>query len=122
MPTPDERKKWREAFELTGPELLRLQMETRRNEFGADYTREAELWLLEKDAQAAAIESKRFQTIRRWSIIGGVAAVVAAIAGLIAAWPVIKEWLRQGALGCAQKQLTTFQAFPPTKPEAFHKA
>jgi len=52
------------------------------------------MWLFEKAAEAAAVDRKRFQTIRRWAMIGGVAAVVAAIAALIAAWPVIKEWIR----------------------------
>ena len=86
----DER--WRKGFEMTGPETLRLQLS--RNEFSGEYRQEAIKWLLEKDAEAAAIDRKRFQIISRWAIIGGVAAVVAAIAGLIAAWPVIKEWIR----------------------------
>ena len=59
-----------------------------------DYGREAEIWLREKAAEADAVDRERFQTPWRWALIGGVAAVVAAIASLIAAWPVIKEWIR----------------------------
>jgi hypothetical protein len=56
--------------------------------------REAEVWLLEKDADNTAVEVKRFLIIRRWTIIAGVAGSVAAIASLIAAWPVVKEWIK----------------------------
>jgi hypothetical protein len=63
---PDERQNWRKAFELTGPALLRLRLEHRRNEFPPEYAREAEIWLLEQDAKVAAIERQRFQAIRRW--------------------------------------------------------
>ena len=52
----DDRKNWRKAFEMIGPETLRLRLEHRRNEYQVDYGREAELWLIEKDAEAAAIE------------------------------------------------------------------
>ncbi|MGO8974313.1 MAG: hypothetical protein ACLQNV_12415 [Steroidobacteraceae bacterium] len=90
----NERENWRKAFELLGPEQLRLRLEYRRNEYTGDYGREAEIWLFEKAAEAAAVDRQRFQTIRRWAIIGGVAAVVAAIAALIAAWPVLKAWIR----------------------------
>ena len=89
----DERQNWRKAFEMIGPEQLRLRLEHRRNEYTGDYGREAELWLFEKATEAAAIDRKRFQTIRRWAIIAGLAAIVVAITGLIAAWPIIKEWI-----------------------------
>lgn len=88
-----ERQSWREAFEKLGPEQLRLRLEYRRNEYTGDYGRETEMWLFEKAAEAAAVERERFETVRRWAVIGGVAAVVAAIAGLIAAWPVVKSWI-----------------------------
>jgi hypothetical protein len=89
---PDERQNWR--FDMIGPAQLRLRLEHRRNELPPEYAREAEVWLLEQDAKVAAIELQRFQTIRRWAIIAGVAGTVAAAAGLIAAWPVIREWIR----------------------------
>jgi hypothetical protein len=90
----DQRQSWRRAFEMIGPAQLRLRLELRRNEYAPDCAREAEIWLLEKESEAAAIERTRFETVRRWAIIAGVAAVVAAIAALIAAWPVIKDWIR----------------------------
>jgi hypothetical protein len=88
-----ERQSWRKAFEMIGPAQLRLRLEHRRTELAPHYAR-AEIWLLEKDAEAAAAERKRFQTIRRWTVIAAVASVLAAIAAWIAAWPVIKEWIR----------------------------
>jgi hypothetical protein len=88
----DERQSWRRAFEILGPEQLRLRLEFRRSEYSGEYGREAELWLVEKAAEAATAERERFQIVRRWTIISGVAAVVAAIAALIAAWPIVKGW------------------------------
>ena len=90
----NERENWRKAFEKIGPEQLRLRLEHRRNEYADEYGREAELWLLEKDAETARIEHRRFRTIRFWAIIGGIASVTAAIAAWIAAWPVIIGWFR----------------------------
>jgi hypothetical protein len=94
QPDPPSEARPGDLTRWLGPEQLRLRLEYRRNEYTGDYGREAEMWLFEKAAEAAAIERKRFQIIRLWSIIGGVAAVVAAITGLITAWPVIKEWIR----------------------------
>ncbi len=90
----DERQSWRRAFEKIGPAQLRLRLEHRRAEFPNEYAREAEVWLLEKDAENTAIELEQFQVIRRWTVIAGAAGSVAAIASLIAAWPVIKEWIK----------------------------
>jgi hypothetical protein len=92
MTDANELESWRKAFEKTGPETLRLQLG--RNDYAGEYRQEAIKWLLEQDAKAAAIERERFQTMRRWTIIGVVVAAIAAIAALIAAWPVIKEWIR----------------------------
>jgi hypothetical protein len=90
----NERLSWRKAFEKIGPETLRIRLEHRRAEFPVEYAREAEAWLLEKDAENAAIELRRFQTIRLWTVVAGVAGSVAAIAGLISAFPVIRKWFR----------------------------
>jgi len=87
----DERQSWRKVFEMVGPETLRLRLG--RNEYSGEYSREAEKWLLEKDAEAATVERERFQTIRRWAIIGGVAAVIAAVAAVIGALPIVKVWI-----------------------------
>jgi hypothetical protein len=90
----DQRQNWRKAFEMIGSKTLRLRMETRRSEYAGDYGREAELWLLEQDAKAAALETKRFRTIRLWAIIAGVTGALAAIAAWIGAWPAIIGWFR----------------------------
>ena len=90
--TGDEREAWRKAFASIGPETLRLRLENRRNEYHGDYGREAEIWLLEKDAEAASAELNRFRTIRRWTIVAGLAGTVAAITGIIAAWPIVRSW------------------------------
>lgn len=89
-----EHQNWRKAFEKIGPAQLRLRLEHRRTEFSPEYAREAEAWLLERDAEAAATELLRFRKILRWAIIAGVAGVLAAIPAWIAAWPVIREWFK----------------------------
>ncbi|WP_298106490.1 hypothetical protein [Bradyrhizobium sp.] len=94
MTSDHERQSRRKAFEAIGPEQLRLRLEHRRAEYGDAYSREAEVWLLEQDAKKAAIELNRFRKVLTWAIVAGVASVVAAIAGLIGAWPVVREWIR----------------------------
>ena len=89
----DERQSWRKAFEALGPQQLRLRLEHRRGEYDGEYGREAERWLLEQDAKAAAVERKRFRTLRCWAIVAGVTGTLAALAAWIAAWPIIKGWL-----------------------------
>jgi hypothetical protein len=85
---PSELENWYEAFEMLGPETLRLRMEMRRAEYDGAYGRAAEKWLLEKRAQSDRLEEARYRTIKRWTVIAGVAGViaaVAAIAGLVVA-------------------------------------
>jgi hypothetical protein len=91
----DERQSWRKAFEMIGPDLMRLRLESRRNEFPPAYAREAEIWLLEKDGEKNALEISRFRVIRRWAIVAGVAGIVAAIGGVIGAWPVVRDWIHE---------------------------
>ena len=86
-----ERQRWREAFEKIGREQLRLRLELRRGEYDGEYGREAERWLLEQDAEAAATERKRFETLRCWTIVAGITGALAAIAAWIS---IIKEWIR----------------------------
>jgi hypothetical protein len=88
-----EEENWRRAFEMIGPRTLRLRLETRRNEFSPPYARAAEIWLLEQDVATARKEATRFNTIKHWTIIAGVAGIIAALAGAIAAWPVLRDWL-----------------------------
>ena len=63
-----DRENRRKAFEMIGRETLRLRLEHRRNEYDGEYGREAEIWLLEKDAEAVAIERQRFQKVLRWAM------------------------------------------------------
>jgi hypothetical protein len=92
--TADEREQWRKAFDMLGPEALRLRLESRRNEYPGEYGRCAEAWLLERDQKAAAVDLARYRTIRRWTVIAGVAGVVAAAAALIAALPALRDILK----------------------------
>jgi hypothetical protein len=49
--------------------------------------RYVEEWLQRKEAEEKATEAKRF-----WCIF--VAAVLAVIVGVIAAWPVVRDWIK----------------------------
>jgi hypothetical protein len=77
-----ELENWHKSFEILGPETLRLRMEMRRGEYDGAYGRAAEDWLLEKKKQSDRMEEVRFRTIKRWTVIAGVAGVIAAIAGI----------------------------------------
>jgi hypothetical protein len=87
----DEERNWRKAFEMIGPDTLRIQLGHRRNEFGDAYARCAERWLLEQQAAAELRETMRFETIKRWTVTAAIAGIVAAVAAVIAAvftvWP-----------------------------------
>jgi ABC transporter substrate binding protein len=48
-------------------------------------------WIGEKELAAQRVEERRFQIIRRWTVIAAVGSVIAALVGAVAAWPVIKE-------------------------------
>jgi hypothetical protein len=50
-------------------------------------------WIGSKEADGRRLEDRRFRIVRRWTIIAAVASIAAAVAGGIAAWPIIKEWL-----------------------------
>jgi hypothetical protein len=88
--TDTERASWRKAFDMVGPTSMRLRLEHRRNEFAPECAREAEVWLLEKDAEARVVETQRYKTIRFWTIVAAVAGIIAAVGSIIAAWPVLK--------------------------------
>jgi hypothetical protein len=75
-----------------GQSCFDFDWKTRRNEFGADYTRDAEQWLREKEAEAIAVEQERFRKVLAWAIIAAVMGILATIASWIAAWPIIKGW------------------------------
>ena len=94
MADTEQEAQWCKAFEMIGPETLRLRLEHRRNEYHGEYGRAAEVWLLEKDAEATALDRKRFRKILGWAITAGVAGILGAIAAWVAAWPIMKEWFR----------------------------
>jgi hypothetical protein len=60
----------------------------------------AEEWATEQEVREqdrigrlATVEAERFQSSRRWTIANFFVAIIAAIAAVIAAWPVLKGWL-----------------------------
>jgi hypothetical protein len=83
---PTELENWHKAFEMIGPDTLRLRMETRRGEYDGEYGRAAEEWLLKKKAESDRLEAARFRAIKRWTIIAAIAGVVAAVAAVAAAF------------------------------------
>jgi len=74
----NEQANWRRAFEMIGPDTLRLRLEMRRGEYSGEYGRAAEKWLLEKKAEADRADAERFNTIRSWTITAAIAGAVAA--------------------------------------------
>lgn len=81
--TDDETKTWHKAFEMIGPETLRLRLEARRNEFSPEYTRAAEIWILEQEANKAALEARRYRKVLGWARIAGWAGIVGAVAAIV---------------------------------------
>jgi hypothetical protein len=74
---------------------MRLRLEHRRIEFSPEHAREIELWLLDKekelsdkDKEVRPTKTRRFNTIRDWTIVAAWAGVVATIGSAIVAWPV----------------------------------
>lgn len=93
--TEDDRKRWRNSLERLGPEEVRRRLGLTTT-FDPDEavdiddqppwaTRSVvEAWLDEKRAEADRRENSRYRTIKWWTIIGAIAAIVAAIAGVVA--------------------------------------
>jgi hypothetical protein len=77
---------------ISGPRAFGCSSK-RANEYAAEYTKEAYAWLREREAEASAVEERRFRRVLAWAIVAGVGAVIGAMAGCIAAWPVIAGWL-----------------------------
>ena len=87
-----EQNEWREEFERLGELLVYDNVKQ-----GAIYNDEAKRqvafrWLAEQAAARRAREEKTFR-YARWTFF---AAIAATIVGLIAAWPVIREWFVAG--------------------------
>jgi hypothetical protein len=94
MADTEQEAQWRKAFEKIGPDTLRLKLATTDVTLPTEYIRCAEAWILEKDAEKTALESERYHKLSRWAITAGIAGILAAIAAWVAAWPIMKEWLR----------------------------
>ena len=90
-PTNDEKERqWRDALEELGPENVRLRLaQTDTGSILSGYgdlkKRYAERWLAEKDRG----EVKRRE---RWNWATIIVALVAAVAAIVAAWPVVQSW------------------------------
>lgn len=89
--TPSEQVSWRNAFEMIGPDQLRLRIEIRRAEISDQYARAAEAWIMEQEAKKAALEAGRYRKVLGWTIAGFVVALIAAFAAMVSAWPVLRE-------------------------------
>ena len=91
--TTEQIEKWREALEELGPEVVRVRLfqtgeRSVLSGFGDLKRGYAERWLFAKD-QAEAKSRKRWN----WAIF--LPALVAAIAAVVAAWPVARAWLQR---------------------------
>ena len=51
-------------------------------------------WLGRMDAEEKATEASRFRYILVASVVAAAAAVLAVVVGIIAAWPVVRDWFR----------------------------
>jgi hypothetical protein len=92
MSQADAERRWRDEMDRLGIHLVRERFADRRPVIDiAPYPETAfiEKWLREKQAVAERREDARFKTIRLWTIIAAVAGTIAALASIIAAWPVV---------------------------------
>jgi hypothetical protein len=97
MADTEQEAKWRKEFEMVGPDTLRFHLVATPASFPTELKRCAEAWILEKEAEKAAIETKRFRKILGWTIAGTLAAFVAALAAIVSAWPQVATWIQRGA-------------------------
>ena len=87
----------RAALDALDPEIVRMRLLESGTGPGASLpgfnvkggiTRSnIEEWLIEKHKEAAALERSRYRRVLLWT-------VVAAVAAIIAAWPVVEPWIR----------------------------
>jgi hypothetical protein len=89
-------RRWRERMEHLGLEVVRVRFAQGIPTIDKPPYPPPDVvadWIGEQETAAQRVEDRRFQIIRRWTIAAAVAGIVAAIGALVAAWPVIKEWL-----------------------------
>jgi len=103
MPNLDNEKRWRQALEHLGPNLVRLRLTDGRSSgpgSGADVMNIAgesphpsrgfvEDWLKEKQRESEGQETTRFKIVLIATVVGTVDAIVAAVTGVIAVWPML---------------------------------
>jgi hypothetical protein len=67
---------------------FRQKNRTRAGERGAnalpvDYVACSNEWIADKEAEKSAIETSRYRKVLRWTIVGAIAAIIAAVASVI---------------------------------------
>ena len=88
----------RAALDALDPEVVRIRLMESRTGPGADIRgfnvkggciprSHIEEWLIEQNKKAAAVDRSRYRKVLLWT-------VVAAVAALVAAWPVVEPWIR----------------------------
>jgi ABC-type Fe2+-enterobactin transport system substrate-binding protein len=82
--TVSEEQHWRRDFAKIGPESLRLLLATSKMALPADYVHCANEWIADKEAEKSAIETSRYRKVLGWTIVGAIAAIIAAVASTIA--------------------------------------
>ena len=91
MADSDQETQWRKEFEMVGPDTLRFNLAATPASFPTELKRCAEAWILEKEAEKAAIETKRFRKILGWTIAGTLAAFVAALTAIVDSFTIQSE-------------------------------
>jgi hypothetical protein len=97
--TAKDRERWRDSLEHLGPEEVRSRLNRTTTFELNEIVEMGELmmpwpdrsfvqgWLAEKRAKA----DRRDRSVRWWTIIAAVAAVIAAV---FAAWPIVSQWFQ----------------------------
>jgi phage terminase Nu1 subunit (DNA packaging protein) len=80
--------------EVAGGEFKYIPNDDESREEARQWIAEEETKLAREKLEAAELETSRFETTLRWTKAGVIVAIIAAIAAVIAAWPVIKEWIK----------------------------
>ena len=81
--TVSDEQHWRRDFAKIGLESLRLLLATSKMDLPVDYVRCANEWIADKEAEKSAIETNRYRKVLGWTIVGAIAAIIAAVASVI---------------------------------------
>jgi hypothetical protein len=100
---PDTAKRWRSILDAMDVHIVRIRLAQSDGGSNADVKGlgtehitkgDVEKWLREKEAALAREDRHRHGTLLAWTVVAALAGIVAAIGGAIAAWPIVKEWLK----------------------------